>query len=50
MMHLQKNITFSYNAAITFFPAKQGTLVHKDDRGPFLTCIEKGKYLLIKTR
>ena len=35
MMHLQKNITFSYNAAISFFTAKQGTWAHKDDRGPY---------------
>ena len=34
IMHLQKNITFSYNAAIHFFTSKQGTWVHKDDRGP----------------
>ena len=39
MMHLQKNITFSYNAAIPFFTAKQGTWVHKYDRGPlWLLC------------
>ena len=37
MMHLQKNITLSYNAAIPFFfTAKQGTWVHKDDRGPWI--------------
>ena len=34
MMHLQKNITFSYYAAIPFFTATQGTWVHKYDRGP----------------
>ena len=29
-----KIFTFSYNAPIHFFIAKQGTWVHKDDRGP----------------
>ena len=36
MMHLQKILLSVIMLRFHFFPAKQGTWEHKDDRGPYI--------------
>ena len=57
MIHLQKILLSVILLRIHFFTAKQGTLVHKDDRGPYYTsmmqpcfCMEQPRLIFIKCK
>ena len=42
MMHLQKILLSVIMLRFHFFTSKQGTSVHKDDRGPFVVALQSG--------